>query len=66
MDGLLLKLAAAEESNLGLFNYVSDLNGEVEKLEQQIDVGRRVPGQGPAWVYNNPPGLLWSSPFVVE
>ena len=59
MDSLLLKLAAAEESNLSLFNYVSDLNGEVEKLEQQIDVGRQAPGAGVGFLwYPLLPGLF--------
>ena len=36
MDELLDALAAGEESNFSLFNYVNDLSGEVDKLEEGI------------------------------
>ncbi|GAB4816542.1 hypothetical protein N2152v2_003588 [Parachlorella kessleri] len=34
-------LVAAEEANFSLFNYVNELNGEIEKLEEQIAGVRR-------------------------
>ena len=36
MDELLDSLAAGEEANFSLFNYVNDLSGEVDKLEDGI------------------------------
>lgn len=36
VDELLQALVAAEEANFSLFNYVNDLGGEVDKLEEGI------------------------------
>jgi hypothetical protein len=36
VEELVEVLVAAEESNFSLFNYVNELNGEIEKLEDQI------------------------------
>lgn len=36
VEELLHHLVAAEEANFSLFNYVNELNGEIEKLEEQI------------------------------
>ncbi len=36
MDELLEALVAAEEANFSLFNYVNDLSGEVDKIEEGI------------------------------
>jgi hypothetical protein len=52
-DDLLEALVAGEEANFGLFNYVNDLSGEVDKLEEGIgslrwaggQAGRRAGGQ---------------------
>ena len=37
---------AGEEANYGLFNYVNDLSGEVDKLEEGIGSLRWVWGEG--------------------
>ena len=44
MDELLEALVAGEEANFSLFNYVNDLSGEVDKLEESIG-GLRWAGQ---------------------
>ena len=36
MDDLFEGLVASEEANFSLFNYVNDLSGEVDKLEEGI------------------------------
>lgn len=47
MDELLEALAAGEEANFSLFNYVNDLSGEVDKLEEGIATLRcPAPGAG--------------------
>ncbi len=36
MDALVAAFASAEDANYTLFNYVNEVNEEVEKLEDQI------------------------------
>lgn len=40
MEDLLAAFAAAEDEAYTLFTYVNDVNAEVEKLEDQVNVGR--------------------------
>jgi len=41
IDELVATFIEAEDKNFSLFNYVNELNNEVEKLEEQIDMTRR-------------------------
>ena len=57
MDELLDALAAGEEANFSLFNYVNDLSGEVDKLEEGIGGLRWAAGWRGAWRAGM--GSLW-------